>query len=158
MCDRKGRECFRHLRMAAGEEPRDEGAPIMSGHAGLRAAEGLDDRGDIFDETIDRVVFHPLGRVAEPIASKIRRHGEVAGFRQRVNLLRPGLGTLGESMQKDGHLSIGGSVDQGPETKAVRLDHVLRGGHLQFVRMNSAATSSAWSSTLSRPWPWPLKI
>src|ERR1700687_3222807 len=100
---------------------------------------------------IDRVVFHTLGGVAEPVASKIRRDGEVACLRERIDLFRPGFGTLGESVEEDEHLSIGWPVDHGSETKAVRLDHVLRGGHLQFLRMNSVATSRAWSSTFSRP-------
>src|SRR5579864_2698495 len=158
MGDRKGGQCFRHLRMAPGEEPRNEGAPVVARDVGLRAAEGLDQRGDVLDETIDRVVFHTLRRVAEPVTPKIRGHGEVAGLRERVDLLRPRLRALREPVEKDEHLTIGRPVDHGAETEAVRLDHVLRGGHLQLVRMKSAATSRAWSSTLSSPCPWPLKI
>src|ERR1700674_925283 len=144
--------------MAPGEKPRHETAPVVAGHMRLRTSERLDDRADVLDEMIDRVVFHTLGRVAEPVASKIRRHGEVAGFREGVDLLRPGFGALGESVQEDEHLSVGRPIDHGSETEAVRLDHVLGGGHLQFLRMKSVATSRAWSSTLSRPCPWPLKI
>ena len=100
-------------------------------------------RGDILDQVIDRVVFHTLRRIAQAVATKIRGHGEVAGFRQRVDLFRPGLRAFGESVKEDEHLATGRTVDHGSETKAVRLDHVLRGGHLQFLRMNSVAASSA---------------
>ncbi len=115
----------------------------MTRDVGLRPAEALDNRGDVLDEMIDRVVFHTLRRVAQAVATKIRGHGEVAGFRQRVDLFRPGLRAFGESVKEDEHLATGRTVDHGSETKAVRLDHVLRGGHLQFLRMNSLAASSA---------------
>src|SRR5258708_25207816 len=144
--------------MATGKEPCDQGAPVMTGHVGLRTAEGLDDRGDILDQMIDRVVFHTLWRVAERVAAKIRRDGEVTCSRERVHLFRPGLGALGEAVEEDEHLAGGRPIDHGSEAKPVRLDHVLRRGHLQFLRMNSVATSRAWSSTLSSPCPWPLKI
>src|SRR5450756_688230 len=144
--------------MAPGEEPRDESAPVMARNMRLGPAECLDDQSDVFDEMIDRIVFHTLGCVTEPVAPKVRGHGEPARFRERVHLFRPGLGALGEPVQQDDHLSMRRTVDHGSETEAVGLDHVLRGGHLQLVRMNSAATTSAWSSTLSRPCPWPLKL
>src|SRR5258708_6203386 len=144
--------------MATGKEPCHQGAPVMAGHVGLRTPEGLDDGGDILDQVIDRVVFHTLRRIAEPVASKIWRHGEVTRSRERVYLFRPGLGAFGEAVEEDEHLAGGRSIDHGSEAKAVRLDHVLRRGHLQLLRMNSVATSRAWSSTLSSPCPWPLKI
>src|SRR5438552_3952121 len=61
-------------------------------------------------------------------------------------------------MQQDCERALRRSVDHRPKAQAVGLDHVLAGSHLMLLWIKSAATSSAWSSTLSSPWPWPLKI
>src|SRR6267143_5454385 len=115
--------------MPAREKPGDDRAPVVSGDVCVRPAESFDDAFDVVDEVTARVLLTSLRRVAQSVTPKIRRNGERAGLRQRVDLFRPGLSSFGEPVKQDGHLSVGRTVDHRAKAKSIRPDHMLRSSH-----------------------------
>ncbi len=115
MSDREHGQRLRHLRMPRGEEPGDDRAPVVARDVRRLTAEGFDEPGHILDQVVDGVALFRVGRVGEPVAAKIRRHREVAGLRERIDLPRPRLCAFGEPMQKDEEVGLRRAVDQRPE-------------------------------------------
>src|SRR5579864_3789167 len=153
---RQHSQAFRHLGVRRRKAPCDDRAPVVARDVSLLPSESSDDSGHVFDQVLHAIGLDPVRRVAHAIAPHVRRYGERAGLGQRSDLTRPRLRTLGEAVKEDGGLAAGRSVHHGSKAEAVGLDHVLARGHLTSSSMNRAATSSAWSSTARRPWPWPL--
>src|SRR2546421_7489117 len=139
--------------MLVREEPRHHCAPVVARDVSARTSEGPDDSGDVLDQVVDAVIVN-LGRcIAQAVAPHVGCNSQSAGARDRIDLLRPGLGAFWKTVEEDDHLSARRTVGQHPEAQAVGLDHVLAGRHFTFFWMKSAAASSAWSSTASRPCP-----
>src|SRR5229473_1136102 len=133
MSDRKHCERLRHLRVAGGEKPRDDRAPIVTRDMGRRTPKGFDERGHVIDQVIEGVALLGLGSIGEAIAAKVGGDRKASGFRKRIHLARPRLGPFWKSVQEDEHVGLRRAVDHGPEPKAVRLHHVLARGHLMSL-------------------------
>ena len=158
MADRQDGERLCHLRMTACEEPGHDRPPVVPSDVGAVAPESLDHPDHVLHQVGDRVVLDSARRIAQAIAPQVRRDRQRTGLRQRLDLFGPRLGAFWKPMQQDCELALRRSVHHRPKAQAVGLDHVLAGRHLNCELMKSVATSSAWSSTLSSPCPWPLKI
>ena len=125
----------------------------MTPHVSAWTSERPDDSGDVLDQVVDAVIVD-FGRcIAQAVAPHVRGDGQRAPARDRIDLFRPRLGAFGKSVEEDDHLSARRTVGHRSKAQTVGLNHVLAGGHLTFFRMKSAAASSAWSRTASRPCP-----
>src|SRR5229473_3272699 len=142
MSDRKHCERLRHLRVAGGEKPRDDRAPIVTRDMGRRTPKGFDERGHVIDQVIEGVALLGLGSIGEAIAAKVGGDRKASGFRKRIHLARPRLGPFWKSVQEDEHVGLRRAVDHGPEPKAVRLHHVLARGHLICLMKTGTARSA----------------
>ena len=81
--------------------PRDDGAPVVADQMESAGAQSVCHADDIADELVDGVVFDPLRSHVRRVAALFRRHGTVSGRCQRVDLLVPFPGGLGEAVQQE---------------------------------------------------------
>src|SRR5690242_14664291 len=105
MSDRQNSQRLGHLGMATGEEPRDDGAPVMTGDMGAVSPECLDETGDVRDELVDLVIADVGRRVAQSVAPHVWRDRQRSGPGERVYLPRPGLGAFWKTVEQDGQLA-----------------------------------------------------
>ena len=102
----------------------------MTGDMGGRPPEGRDHETHVVGKVIDGVAGRVGRRIAQAVAPEVGHDRETACFRQRGDLLRPGLRAFWKSVQEDEHLAAGRTVDHRPEAEAVGLNHVLARGHV----------------------------
>src|SRR5580700_9890181 len=77
------------------------GADVVAGDHRLLSTQSIDETHDVADVMENRILLHFLRTVASPIAAQVGGHRTEPRFRQRRELMPPGIPALGKAMAED---------------------------------------------------------
>src|SRR5229473_116778 len=108
------------------------GADVVAGDHRLLGTQSVDETHDVADVMENRILLHLLRTVASPIAAQVWCHRTESSFRQRRELMPPGIPAFGKAVAEDDERAF--TLLSHVQADAVRLDRAMR--HLWHRRIH----------------------